>query len=142
MPDKKQLQDKEQLWDKVQELHELAMKYEVAVVPFFEKDYLKEFCDFYRIRNREAKLIPSEENFDGSLRDLSGEYRWEEIAKKAMDLFGLPERIMVFDMNDSFDRLRDELGGRRGLSGFFFVFDVMFCEYDGYTLCFICGSNN
>ena len=133
--------DKEQLFDKAEELDELAMLYEVSVMPLFEKDYLKEFYDFYRIRNRKAKLIPSEEDLDGSLRDLSGEYRWKEIAEKTKSLFGLPERIMVFSIDD-LEHLKDELGGRRGCSGFFFVFDVMFCEYDGYTLCFICGTNN
>ena len=133
--------DKDQLFNKAEELDKLAMLYEVSVSPFFEKDYLTEFYDFYRIRNRKAKLIPSEKDLDGSLRDLSGEYRWKEIAEKTKSLFGLPERIMVFSIDD-LEHLKDELGGRRGCSGFFFVFDVMFCEYDGYTLCFICGTNN
>lgn len=28
------------------------------------------------------------------------------------------------------------------LAPFFFVFDLMFCEYEGFTLCFLSGSNN
>ena len=76
------------------------MLYEVSVTSFFEKDYLTEFYDFYEIRNRKAKLIPSEEDLDGSLRDLSGEYRWKEISEKTKSLFGLPERIKVFSIDD------------------------------------------
>ncbi len=127
---------REKQWE---QLDELAMTYEVAVIPFCEENYLKEFFDFYRIRNRSTKLVETEEGFDESLRDVSGEYRWEEIARKARDLFGLPRRILFFD-EDS--RLRDELGGRRGLSPFFFVFGMMFCEYEGFTLCFMSGTNN
>ena len=127
---------REEQWE---QLDELAMAYEVAVIPFCEEDYLKEFYDFSRIRNRSPMLVETEEGFDESLRDVSGEYRWEEIARKARDLFGLPRRILFFD-EDS--RLRDELGGRRGLSPFFFVFGMMFCEYEGFTLCFMSGTNN
>lgn len=130
----------DQQWhEKLDLLDELAMGYEVAVIPLYEKDYLKEFYDFYRIKNRKAKLIPSEEGFEETLKGVSGEYRWEEIAEETERLFGLPERVTVFD-DDT--KLRDALGGRRGLSPFFFVFDMMFCEYGEFTLCFLCGSNN
>ena len=47
--------------------------------------------------------------------------------------------MTVFDNNV---KLREELEGPDGLSPFFFVFDLMFCEYGEYTLCFISGSNN
>ena len=39
---------------KLKLLKDLAMRYEVAVKPLYEKDYLKEFYDFYEIRNRKA----------------------------------------------------------------------------------------
>ena len=120
-------------------LHDLAMAHEVAVVPMFEQDYLTEFYDFYRIRDRSAKLIPVQAGFDEAMKDLCGEYHWEEIAQKTKGLFGLPRRITAFD---NMEKLKDELGGPGGLSSFFFVFDVMFCEYEAQTLCFICGTNN
>jgi len=132
--------DKEKLLEKVKILHVLAMEYEVAVIPLFEEDYLNEFYDFYEIKNRKLKLAPSEGDFNESLKNLSGEYRWESIAGKAKSLFGLPARMMVFDGDTG--GLRDKLGGCKGLSPFFFVFDLLFCEYGGFTLCFICGSNN
>ena len=46
-------------------LEELAMGYEVAVFPLFAQDYLQEFYDWFRIRDRDrrAKLIPSEDTF-------------------------------------------------------------------------------
>ena len=127
--------------DKLRLLDDLAMVYEVAVIPLYEQDYLTEFYDFYRIRNRSWKLVPSELGFEDSLREVSGEYRWEEIAEMAKELYGLPKRIMGLEDGAPSD-LREALGGRRGLSPFFFVFDMMFCEYDGFTLCFISGTNN
>ena len=127
--------------DKLRLLDDLAMVYEVAVIPLYEKDYLTEFYDFYRIRNRSWKLVPSELGFEDSLREVSGEYRWEEIAEKAKAYFGLPVRIMGFEDGAPSD-LREALGGRRGLSPFFFVFDMMFCEYEGFTLCYMSGTNN
>ena len=131
--------DKKSVFEKVKMIRDLAMEYEVAVIPLFEEDYRKEFYDFYRIKNRNPKLILSEESFDEALRSVSGEYRWESIAEKAKSLFGLPARVTVFDDDEE---LREELGGLRGLSPFFFVFDMMFCEYGDYTLCFMSGSNN
>ena len=126
-------------YEKMRSLNEFAMEYETAAVSFFEKDYLKEFYDFYEIRNRKAGLIPSPCGFEESLKELSGEDCWKPIAEKTESLFGIPERVRIFD-NDR--ELREELEGPDGLSPFFFVFDLMFCEYENYTLCFISGSNN
>ena len=120
-------------------LNDLAMQYEVGVKLLYEKNYLKEFYDFYEIRNRKAKLVPAEEGFEETLKNVSGEYRWEAIAEKTKSLFGLPLRVTVFD---DITKLRDEMEGPEGLAPFFFVFDMMFCEYGEYTLCFISGSNN
>lgn len=131
--------EKTDLLEKVHVLNDVAMEYEVAVVPLFEEDYRKEFYDFYEIKNRDAKPIPAEEGFEETLKSMSGEFRWEAIAEKTESLFGLPARVTVFD--DDAD-LREELGGPDGLSPFFFVFDLMFCEYEDHTLCFLCGSNN
>ena len=124
---------------KLKLLKDLAMRYEVAVKPLYEKDYLKEFYDFYEIRKRKEKLVPAEEGFEETLKNVSGEYRWEAIAEKTKSLFGLPLRVTVFD---DITKLRDEMEGPEGLAPFFFVFDLMFCEYGEYTLCFISGSNN
>ncbi len=131
--------DKNDIYEKVHVLYDLAMKYEVAVIPLFEEDYLNEFLDFYEIKNRDLELIPAEKDFDESLKDLSGEYRWEELAEKTKELFGIPVNVMIFADDTS---LREELEGPDGLAPFYFVFDLMFCEYEGFTLCFICGSNN
>ncbi len=127
--------------EKTHDLGDLAMDYEVAVKPLFEEDYLKEFYDFYEIKDRKPELVTSEQGLDESLKDLNGEYRWEAIAEKTRSLFGLPVRIKVFKIED-LEGLKEELGGPRGLSSFFFVFDLMFCEYEDFTLCFISGSNN
>ena len=127
-------------WDKRFDLiDDLAMGYETAVIPFFSNDYLTEFYDFYRVKNRNAKLLPSEESFEETLRNVSGDDCWKPIADKAKDLFGLPKQVTVFE---DVTKLKDEMGGRRGYAPFFFVFDIMFCEYESFTLCFISGSNN
>jgi len=126
-------------FDKLDLLNETSMGYEVGVTPLFEADYLKEFYDFFRIKDRSPRLIQSEDEFDESLKVLSGEYRWEATAEKTKELFGLPDRITFFD---DITELKEELGGPTGLSSFFFVFEIMFCEYEGFTLCFICGTNN
>lgn len=134
--------EKERIFDRTDALNEISMVYEVHVVPLFKADYLKEFYDFFRVRTRKAKLLLSEGGFDDALKELAGEYRWEETAGKTKELFGPPARVTAFAEDESFYKLREELGGRRGCSGFFFVFDVMFCEYEGFTLCYICGTNN
>ena len=124
---------------KVDRLDELAMGYETGVIDLYEDDYLTEFYTFYEIKNRNLKLIPSPEGFYEAMNDVSGYTRGEPIAREAERLFGLPKRIMVFEDSRT---LVEELGGRWGLGPFFFVFDVMFCEYEGFTLCFLSGTNN
>lgn len=120
-------------------LDDLTMKYEVAVQALFEKDYLKEFCDFYEIKNRSAKLIDSPDPWHDALKELSGDDVWRHIAGDTEYLFGEPDRVRIFD---DVGKLTDELEGPDGLAPFFFVFDIMFCEYDGFTLCFMSGTNN
>ena len=128
-----------ELFRKAAELDELAMRYETAVQPLLAEDYVKEFYDFYRIRDRKRKLIPSEDIFEQALMEVSGYDVWRPIAEETERLFGLPKRVMVFDDDNA---LREELGGRKGLGPFFFHFGIMFCEYEGFTLCFISGTNN
>ena len=127
-------------WDeRWSQLDEFAMSYETAVIPFSPGDYLTEFYDFYRIKGRKPTLLPAADSFYEALRQVSGDRVWKPIAEKTESLFGLPSRVMVFD-DDA--RLREALGGRRGLSPFFFVFGLMFCEFEGFTLCFLSGTNN
>ena len=132
------LTDKE-LSNRIETLDDLAMKYETAVQAFKSVDYLKEFYDFYEIQNRDHKLVPSPYPFSEALKELSGDDVWEKIAAKTVCLFGEPKRITVFD---DYKEVIDELEGENGLAPFFFVLDLMFCEYDGFTLLFISGTNN
>lgn len=127
------------LTDRISDLNELAMVYETGVSLFSGKDYLKEFYDFYEIRSRKEKLVPSPCTFEETLKDVSGDDCWKPIADKTKSLFGIPGRIMVFE---NVRDLQEELGGPDGLSHFYSVFDLMFCEFGDYTLCFISGSNN
>ena len=133
--------DREEIFARVEILDEISVYYETKVTPLFEEDYLNEFLDFLRIRkNRNVELIDSPEGgFRETLREVSGYDRYEPIADKAEELFGLPRRVRVF-RDDS--ALIDEMEGPRGWAYFFFVFGMMFCEYDGFTLCFMSGTNN
>lgn len=127
------------LSDWISDLNRLAMVYETGVSLFSGKDYLTEFYDFYEIINRKEKLLPSPCGFEETLKDVSGDDCWKIIADQTKSLFGSPRRVMVFE---DVRNLQDELGGPDGLSSFYSVFDLMFCEYGDYTLCFISGSNN
>jgi hypothetical protein len=127
------------LSDRISDLNKLAMVYETGVSLFSGKDYLTEFYDFYEIINRKEKLLPSPCGFEETLKDVSGDDCWKIIADQTKSLFGSPRRVMVFE---DVRNLQDELGGPDGLSAFYSVFDLMFCEYEHYTLCFISGSNN
>ena len=136
----KMIMIKEQHWDeRFDLLDDFAMGYETAVTPMFSDDYLQEFYHFYRVRNRKSKLVPSEDGFHETLKDVSGDDCWRPIAEKTELLFGLPARVTVFEDDEE---LREEMGGRRGYAPFFFVFGIMFCEYEKFTLCFISGTNN
>jgi hypothetical protein len=127
------------LKERTKQLNELSMLYETSVSMFSAKNYLQEFFDFYEIKTRDLKLVESPDSFRGTLCEVSGSDVWQPIAEKAEELFGVPSRVMVFEDDTS---LRDELEGPHGLGPFFFIFDIMFCEYEYYTLCFISGSNN
>ena len=128
-------------WDnRWSELDTFAMAEEIAAVPFTETDYLNAFYDFYEIcRSRDQKLVLYEGGLYEGLADLAGPESGSKVAAEAERLFGLPLRVLFFE---DFSKIQDELEGPEGLAPFFFVFDIMFCEYEDFTLCFICGTNN
>ena len=105
--------NREQHWDeRFDLLDDFAMGYETAVTPMFSDDYLQEFYHFYRVRSRKSKLVPSEDGFHETLKDVSGDDCWRPIAEKTELLFGLPARVTVFEDDEE---LREEMGGRRGM---------------------------
>lgn len=120
-------------------LDELAMRYETAVQVLPGAGYLEAFLDFYEVKNRGQRLVPAEGSFREALREVCGDEVWEPIARQTEALFGTPERVTVFEDDAA---LRDELEGPEGLGPFFFLFDLVFCEYGPFTLCFISGTNN
>lgn len=121
-------------------LDDFAMYYETAVLYLKEENYLEEFYQFFFFKNREQTLIPFEESFQDAFTELCGDRGGKSIADKTESLFGRPKRMMVFE---SVDTVKEELeASSDGWGPFYVVFDLMFCEYDGFTLCFICGSNN
>ena len=124
---------------RLEELDDLAMSYETAVQMLPERNYLNTFLDFYRIKHRDLRLIDAAEPFREALRELCGDSVWQPIAECAESLFGIPKRITRFEDDST---LREELEGPRGGAPFFFVFDLMFCEYEGFTLCFLSGTNH
>ena len=131
--------DREQTAAMARILDEVVMDSEVSVHALFEEDYLKEFYDFYEIQNRDQKLIPSPYSFHESLKELCGDSVWRMVAEMTEKLFGVPKGITEFE---NIRPVIDEMEGEDGLAPFFFVFDMMFYEYGGFTLCFITGTNN
>ena len=121
-------------------LNDFSMAYETAVRSLPSDHYLEAFCEFFEIKNRDLKLIPSSYGgFYETLREVAGYDVWQPIAEKTESLFGLPKRVTVFE---NCSDLLSELEGPDGLAPFFFVFDLMFCEYENFVLCFISGTNN
>ena len=125
--------------EKARTLNDLTMKYEVAAHAFSADRYLNEFEDFYEIKNRNHRLIPSSLPFYDALKELCGDDCFRQIAEMTEIMFGKPKSVMEFE---NIRPLIDELEGPDGLAPFFFVFDLMFCEFDELTLCLISGTNN
>ena len=121
-------------------LDDFAMEYETAVLYLKEDQYLEEFYQLFFFKNREQTLIPFEESYEDAFIELCGDRGGKRIADKTESLFGRPIRMMVFE---NVDRVKEELeAASDGWGPFYSVFDLMFCEYEGFTLCFIAGSNN
>lgn len=127
------------LMEKCSRLDKLSMYYETSVQLLPGSGWLEAFWDFYEIKNRTQRLIPAEGDLREALRELCGDDVWEPIARLTEELFGLPERVLVFEDDAA---LRDELEGPDGLGPLFFFFGILFCEYGSFTLCFISGTNN
>lgn len=121
-------------------LDDFAMFYETAVMYLEEEDYLEEFCYYNFIQSRDLTLIPSDKDFYESLKEVSGDDPAGPIFEKTESLFGLPKRIMVLEEEQSV--IRELEACEDGWGPFYVVFGLMFCEYDGFTLCFISGTNN
>lgn len=125
--------------EKIWQLGELTMENEVAVIPFSSGDYLNEFYRFYSIINRDQKLVPASDSFYEELKEIETYDTWREIIAQIKSEFGVPTGIKVFENPPA---LINELEGPLGFAPFFFVDDLFFCEYEGFTLCFISGTNN
>ena len=125
--------------NKIEILNALTMKDEVSVQAFSADGYLQEFYDFYEINNRDQQLTAFDGTFGDAMREVFGDAVSITIAEQTRYLFGEPKCVKVFsDVGD----VVGELEGEDGLAPFYIVFDLMFCEYDGFTLCFISGTNN
>ena len=134
------IKERKEKWDaRFDQIYESAMEQGTAVIPLFHEDFITEFYDFYRVRNRNGKVKPLPEGFVLGLREVCGVPYGDVIAEKAEELFGMPGRVTTFE---DVKEVKEELEGPRGLAPFFFVFDILFAEYDGFTLCFISGSND
>ena len=58
-------------WDgRWNQINAFSMEYETAVIPFSATGYLKEFYDFYEIKNKNPALVPSEAGFYENLKEI------------------------------------------------------------------------
>ena len=116
------------------------MDYDIAVLALPAENCLQEFLDFYEIEAPDAKLVPLELSFRETIEDMGHYDSWQLVADKAEELFGLPARIMVLE--DEAPVLRGLETSEGGVGPFYVMFWLAFCEYEGFTLCFMAGSND
>lgn len=125
--------------NKIEILNALTMKDEVSVQAFSADGYLQEFYDFYEINKRDQQLTAFDGTFGDAMREVFGDAVYITIADQTRYLFGEPKCVMIFDDPAA---VIGEMEGEEDLAPFYIVFDLMFCVYDGFTLCFISGTNN
>ena len=126
--------------DKAGILDDFAVDYDIAVLALPAEDCLQEFLDFYELKAPDAKLVPSELDLRETIEDMGHYDSWQLVADKAEALFGLPERISVLEDEDPVLRSLETSEG--GVGPFYVMFCLAFCEYEGFTLCFMAGSND
>lgn len=125
--------------NKIEILNALTMKDEVSVRAFSADGWLQEFYDFYGINKRDQQPTAFDGTFGDAMREVFGDAVSITVAEQTRYLFGEPKCVMIFDDPAA---VIGELEGEEGLAPFYIVFDLMFCEYDGFTLCFMSGTNN
>ena len=125
---------------KMDELEKAALNREITLYSFSKENWLEEFRSFFRIKEK-MKTIPedSEFSYEERMNAFTGEKDTDLIMSLADELFGKPSAL--YQIHDD-SRLREWLGGTRGGSGFYFVFDLFFAVYDTCTVCWINGTNN
>ena len=128
------------LRDKVRLLDDFAMESSCAVMPFSKEHYLEEFLKFYEIKGRKHKLKLSQDSLYKNLEEMCAYGKGRPVAEKTEEMFGLPLNIYEFEDEKAITEQMEGMNG--GCSGFYFVFYVIFCEYEDFVLCFFSGSND
>ncbi|MCR4951466.1 MAG: hypothetical protein K6A40_09115 [Solobacterium sp.] len=125
---------------KIEELEKAALNREITFCQFSKENWLEEFRSFFRIREK-MKTVPedSEFSYEERMNAFTGEVDTALIMSLADELFGRPSAL--YQIHDD-SKLKEWLGGRRGGSGFYIVFDLFFAVYDTCTVCWISGTNN
>ena len=122
----------------IKQLNDFTMKYEAAVIPFSADGYLEEFFDFYKMKRRDHGVTRFSRSLEKTLKSYGGDDCAGPITREIKKTFGLPLDVKVF-VNSTYSLHEFEDGDN--LTPFFFVFDIVFCEYENFTLCLIFGSN-
>lgn len=120
---------------------EYMMPSYMRAICFKKKNYKKAFCNFYKIPEKELEIIETSltlkdfiiQSF-GNIKEITeGLTHWLHIE------VGDSKKILT--VPDSSKVLNLLSGSDGGISGFYFVEDIYFIEFDKMIVCFIIGND-
>lgn len=109
------------------------------VVVLNKNNWLQEFCQNYQLDNKKIVFSRRKRKFANILNAYFGnkDTLTKALIGKIRDLLG-NEKNVYYSENGY---LIDALGGSKGLSGFYFVEDVFFIEYEEVMVILMIGNN-
>ena len=106
----------------------------------YDKDkFYKEFKKNYRLKDNVMNIVETKRSFKQVLHEWLDDEHLEESILYWINLkFGKNIKVLASDNDQIIDQLSGYAGG---VSGFYFVEDIYFIEYDKYMLVLIMGNN-
>ena len=120
---------------------EYMMPSYMRAICFKKKDFKKSFCNFYKIPEKELEIIETSltlkdfiiQSFGNNKEIIEGLTHWLHIEA------GDPKKILTVPNNSKVLNLLS--GSDGGISGFYFVEDIYFIEFNKMVICFIIGND-
>ena len=120
---------------------EYMMPSYMRAICFKKKDFKKSFCNFYKIPEKELEIIETSltlkdfiiQSFGNIKEIIEGLTHWLHIEA------GDPKKILTVPNNSKVLNLLS--GSDGGISGFYFVEDIYFIEFNKMVICFIIGND-
>ena len=109
----------------------------LRIFAFDRDDFEESFKEFFELDIDEIKLTESEESFEEIFGTFLEKRNARRIVKGIRDICGM-EKNVYYDDCDLYELLE---GASGGLSGFYFIEEIFFAEYDDSMVCYILGNN-